>query len=85
MISEGDVKTDHRWPLSHAHMNATEPLHFCLSPKEDGEIGRRPSEELVSEAEPATDHSKIFSFTLVIFKYFHCSWGQFYCLILTIH
>lgn len=50
-------------------MRLGEPLHCGLSPQEDsedGEIGRRPSEELVSEAEPATedgeDHSKMFSF-----------------------
>ncbi len=33
-------------------------MHCALSPQEDsedGEIGRRPSEELVSEAEPATE------------------------------
>ena len=35
-----------------------EPLHCGLSSQEDsedGDVGRRPSEELVSEAEPATD------------------------------
>lgn len=35
-----------------------QPPHCGLSPQEDsedGEAGRRPSEELVSEAEPATE------------------------------
>lgn len=41
-----------------------EPLHCGLSPQEDsedGEIGRRPSEELVSEAEPATEDGEVHS------------------------
>lgn len=54
-----------------------ESLHCGSSPQEDsedGETGRRPSEDLVSEAEPATedgeDHSKYLALILYFLKLF---------------